>query len=711
VIAAVQPIAFAASSERFQGKTFMSLAAALVYWVIITIWLAVMATVTVAFFRNGRTFGTSRLLLIVVAIDTGRNIIENIYFGLYFGAQYGLFPMAFVGVLGQPTLLIMPKLINVVAASVVLGLLVLRWLPLAQRERARADTEVLEKSHALSQEIEENRRLFNTSIDIIVVTDRERFITRISASCASILGYLPEEMIGNYGGDFISPECLDVMRSELTGSVEGGAIRNFQSDFLHKDGYPVTLSWTGVWSGKAQRFFLIGRDMREQKAAEEKLRNLAHVDQLTGLPNRVSLMNDVAGILRPAVGTGRPVSIALFDLDGFKDVNDTLGHSAGDKLLGEVAVRMSEFAPEASRSYRLGGDEFVLVIPDCRDPTAVSLHVDRIMKALEKPFKICGDRILIGSSAGIAMAPADGGNTEELIASADLALYDAKAAGGRRHRFFMPSMRSALQARREMDAELRRAATAHEFVLHYQPQLRLSDGAVVGAEALLRWQHPTRGLLAPAAFIDALGRSPEALRVGRFVLREACKAAASWRSNGLPSIRMGVNLFPAQFTEEVLLQDVEQALSMSGLAPDQLEIEITENVALSNQDKIIPSLRALRQKGVGVAFDDFGTGYASLSCITQYPLTRIKIDRSFVKNISAASSGEDTAVASSIIVMAHNLGLAVIAEGVETLAQAAFLRARDCEEVQGFLYARPMPAAEFQAFLILNASVEKQQAG
>jgi diguanylate cyclase (GGDEF)-like protein/PAS domain S-box-containing protein len=689
----------------------MSMAAALIYWVIISIWLAVIATVTVAFFRNGRTFGTSRLLLIVVAVDTVRNIVENVYFGLYFGAQYGIFPSSIIGVLGQPSLLIMPKLMNVAAASVVLGLLVLRWLPLAQREKAHAEEEVLEKSNALSQEIEEHRRLFDTSVDIIVVTDRDRLITRISASCASILGYLPEEMIGHYGGDFISPECLDIMRSELVASVEGGAIRNFQSDFLHKDGYPVTLAWTGVWSAKAKRFFLIGRDMREHKVAEEKLRNLAHVDQLTGLPNRLSLMNDIASILRPFAGTGQPISIALFDLDGFKDVNDTLGHSAGDKLLGQVALRMCEFAPEASRSYRLGGDEFVLLLPDCRDPIAVALHVDRILKAFEKPFKIGSDRIMIGASAGIAIAPADGTNPEELIASADLALYDAKAAGGRKYRLFIPAMRATVQARREMEAELHRATTENEFVLHYQPQLRLTDGAVVGAEALLRWQHPTRGLLAPAAFIEALGRSPEALRVGRFVLQEACRAAASWKAKGLPSVRMGVNLFEAQFNEEFLQHHVEEALSLSGLAPGQLEIEITENVALGNQEKIIPSLRALREKGVGVAFDDFGTGYASLSCITQYPLTRIKIDRSFVQNISATPSAEDTAVASSIIVMAHNLGLAVIAEGVETSAQAAFLRAKDCEEVQGYLYARPMPAVEFEAFLGCNRGFEKRRAG
>jgi PAS domain S-box-containing protein len=262
----------------------MSMAAALVYWVIVSIWLAVMATVAVAFFRNRRTFGTSRLLLIVVAIDTGRNIIENVYFGLYFGAQYGLLPTAVGGVLGQPTLLIMPKLINVIAASIVLGLLVLRWLPLAQRERANADSEVLEKSNALNQEIEEHRRLFDTSVDVIVVTDAARVITRISASCATVLGYQPSEMVGRYGGEFVAPDFIEVLRAELLASIDGGATRNFRSDFLHKDGYPVTLAWTGVWSAKAQRFFLIGRDESEQKRAEEKLTNLAHVDQLTGLP-------------------------------------------------------------------------------------------------------------------------------------------------------------------------------------------------------------------------------------------------------------------------------------------------------------------------------------------------------------------------------------------------------------------------------------------
>lgn len=677
----------------------MSLAAALVYWVIIFIWLAVLVTVSVAYFRNARTFGNARLLLIVVAIDTFRNIIENLYFGFYFGALYGLFPAAIIGVLGEPVLLILPKLINVVAAFIVLSLLLLRWLPLAQREKAQADTEVREKSDALTQEIEEQRRLFETSVDMIVVTDPARVIKRISPSCAAILGYHPEQMTGRYGGEFVSPSDIEVLRNELVLSAQGQAIRNFQCDFLHKDGHPVALALTGVWSEQAQRFFLIGRDITAQKAAEEKLKHLAHFDQLTGLPNRTSLLNDIIGLLKPNGDAARSASIAMFDLDGFKDVNDTLGHSTGDRLLRQVALRMSEMAPQPARIYRLAGDEFFMVLPDCGDPTVIAHIVNLILKRLEARFEIDGQRILIGASAGIAIAPADGLDPEELIANADLALYDAKAAGGGKYRLFLPAMRATAQARREIEGELRRACAEKEFVLYFQPQLRLTDGAIVGAEALLRWQHPQRGLLAPGAFIEALARSPDALEVGRWILQAACEAAASWHAKGLPLIRMGVNLFPAQFREEVLLHDVEAALKLSGLPPENLEIEITENIALSNYETTIPSLRALRARGVGVALDDFGTGYASLNCLTRYPLTRIKIDREFVQSILTGSSAEDTAVASSIIVMAHNLGLGVIAEGVETPTQAAFLRAKKCEEVQGFLYARPLPAGEFETFL------------
>jgi EAL domain-containing protein (putative c-di-GMP-specific phosphodiesterase class I) len=263
-------------------------------------------------------------------------------------------------------------------------------------------------------------------------------------------------------------------------------------------------------------------------------------------------------------------------------------------------------------------------------------------------------------------------------------------------------MRARSIARRGLDAELRRASANKEFELFFQPQVRAKDGVVVGAEALLRWRHPERGILAPEAFIGALGESPVVLEVGRWILRSACEQATAWRQAGLPPIRMGVNLFSAQFHGETLINDVDAALSHSGLPADALEIEITENIALAEQEKSLNALRTLHARGVKFAFDDFGTGYASLSYLTRYPLTCLKIDQSFVRKIAEKPVPEDTAIVRSLIVMAHNLGLEVIAEGVETAAQAAFLRAEKCDELQGYFYARPLPAADFAAYLRMN---------
>jgi len=555
----------------------MSLAAALIYWVIVALWLSVLTPVCVAFIRNPRTFGAVRLLLSVIVIDTVRNIIENLYFGLYFGGQYGLFPAAIVGVLGNPAYLILPKVMNVVAASAVFGLLVWRWLPLASKERADADATVHEKMEALN--------------------------------------------------------------------------------------------------------------------------TLAHFDQLTGLPNRVSLHKHIDAILKQcASDPPRPIAIATLDLDGFKDVNDTLGHPVGDRLLQEVALRLTSVS-DAARVYRVGEDKFVVALENCGDPVVAAAVVETIQKSLAGQFDLDGHQLFITASVGIAIAPAHGSSVDDLLANSELALYDAKAAGGRSFRLYAPTLRARAKHRRELDTELRRACVNQEFVLHFQPQVRSSDGAVIGAEALLRWHHPERGILAPGAFIDALCESAVATETGRWILTAACKTAASWRAKGLPSIRMGVNLFPAQFRNGSLLRDVERALSESGLPPEALELEITENIALGREEGTLSPLKALRAKGIGIAFDDFGTGYASLSYLTRYPLTRIKIDRSFIQKIGTQSAGEDTAIVRSIIVMGRNLGLEVIAEGVETTAQADFLKTEGCHELQGFLFSKPLPADAFEHYL------------
>jgi diguanylate cyclase (GGDEF)-like protein len=392
----------------------------------------------------------------------------------------------------------------------------------------------------------------------------------------------------------------------------------------------------------------------------------------------------------------RPTSIALFDLDGFKDVNDTLGHSTGDELLIEVGRRLTATAENRGQICRLGGDEFVVIIGNCGDPRVVCELVDSMLKYLAEPFEINDHVLHLGGSAGIAIAPNDGSSVDELIANADLALYQAKSEGGGTYRLFLPVLRAQAQARRGLDIELRKAFEENEFELYFQPQIRLADNAVVGAEALLRWRHPFRGVVAPGAFIDALGESPIAPDVGKWIVRTACKMVAGWRAMGFPLSRIGVNLFPIQLQDKGFVQIIEDTLRETGLPANVLELEITENIALNHADAIVP-LQRLYEQGVLLAFDDFGTGYASLGYLTRFPLSRIKIDRSFVQKI--IDDAGDTAIVRSIIAMAHNLKLGVIAEGVETNAQAAFLLKEGCEEAQGFLFAKPLPAAQFEDYI------------
>ncbi|MGY4435098.1 diguanylate cyclase (GGDEF)-like protein [Bradyrhizobium sp. F1.13.1] len=465
------------------------------------------------------------------------------------------------------------------------------------------------------------------------------------------LGYLPEEIIGRSTAELIAPEDLESTWREMERGRRGQHMRNFETTFVHKNGRIVPLSLSGVWSEPEQKHFVFGRDMTERQVAEEQLRKLAHFDQLTGLPNRVSLQQDIDGLLRErAGGPAGPIVVAMLDLEGFKDINDTLGQPVGDSLLQEVARRLTSVSNDA-RVYRLDGDEFVLLVKNCGDPLVATGFVEMILKGLSAQFNLDGHQLFVVARVGLAMAPGHGANAHDLLANADLALHDAKASGTRSSRLYVPTLRAKAKHRRELDTELRRACANQEFVLYFQPQVRTSDGALTGAEALLRWHHPERGILEPGAFIDALCRSAVAIETGRWILTTACKTAAFWCAKGLPPIRMGVNLFPAQFRNGSLLQDVEKALSESGLRPEALELEITENIALGREDGTLSPLRELRARGVGIAFDDFGTGYASLSYLTRYPLTRIKIDRSFIQKIGGQAAAEDMALVRSIIVI------------------------------------------------------------
>jgi diguanylate cyclase (GGDEF)-like protein/PAS domain S-box-containing protein len=688
----------------------MQLFAALTYWVIVALWLAVLGTVCIAYLRNPRTFGATRLLLAVLAIDTSRNIIENLYFGLYFGGQYGLFPGEIVAVLGIPQLLIIPKVINVAAACFVLGLLLLRWLPDASKERANAEVDLQHAEWRFKQLVDGVKEY------AIYLLDPAGHVTSWNTGAERIKGYRADEILGASFARFYTEEdrlareperALEIAKRD--GRFEARAWR------VRKNG---TRFWANVVidpirddDGRLLGFAKVTKDITEQKVYEEKLIQLALFDTLTGLPNRVSVLKDLKNLLEcgPDAKTSA-ISIAMIDLDGFKKINDTLGHSMGDEVLRQVARIFAETAQRRGQSYRIGGDEFILVLPNCGDPLVVTDVVTSLLKRLGEPLEIQGRRLFVGASAGIAIAPAHGSNPEELIENADLALYDAKKAGGRKYSLFASVMRARLSARQELDTELRRAHANKEFALYLQPQVRLSDGEVVGAEALLRWQHPALGMLAPAAFIETLAQSPVALQVGNWVLQTACDTVASWRANGLSSLRVGVNLFPEQFHDGMLLEDVQAALRHSGLPSEALELEITENIALGRDEETLMKLSELRKIGVGLSFDDFGTGYAALSYLTRYPLTRIKIDSSFVAKITDQSEGVDTTIVRAIITMAHNLGLKVTAEGIETEHQATFLRVSKCDEAQGFLYGKPMPLKEFEEFLKRNRATREPNA-
>ncbi|HTE78437.1 MAG TPA: EAL domain-containing protein [Xanthobacteraceae bacterium] len=553
-------------------------------------------------------------------------------------------------------------------------------------------------------ELQESKNTLAAVIDAspvgIVCSDLDRRIALWNRAAEKLYGYTAAEAIGT--SVQIVPHEGEVESLEMYQRARNGeTLRNKEVLRQRKDGslVHVKVAAAPMYSpeGAIRGVAWAHQDITERKKAEAQLERLAHYDPLTGLPNRLSLQK-VLGRLLAGDGAKRPISVALFDLDSFKDVNDTLGHSIGDQLLVEVAHRFVEATRNRDKVqvFRLGGDEFVLVVPACGDPRVVGEIVDTVLHRLAQSFEINEHSVRVGGSAGIAIAPSDGTNVDDLLANADLALYQAKSTGGRTRRFFLPVHRAQVQARRVLDLELTRAYADREFEIYYQPEIRLIDGAIVGAEALLRWRHPERGIVMPGAFIETLATNAVALEVGRWIILTACQRAATWRSMGLSLDRIGINVFPPQFQGDVLLKAIDDALRETHLPPESIEVEITENSTL-NHDDAVETLQKLHEKGVRIAFDDFGTGYASLSYLTRFPLSRIKIDRSFIRKIP--DDADTAAIVRSLIVMAHNLGLGVIAEGVETEAQAAFLIAEGCEEAQGFLYGAPVSAADFEKHL------------
>jgi len=446
-------------------------------------------------------------------------------------------------------------------------------------------------------------------------------------------------------------------------------------------------------SGKPSGSVLVFRDVTAARAVVAQIAHLAEHDSLTGLPNRL-LLNDRLG--QEIARAGRklsPMAILFLDLDHFKHVNDSLGHPTGDKLLRSVAERLQECVRSPDTVSRQGGDEFVLLLHDVQHAEDAANTARRIMKAMKKAHTIDGHVLHVTPSIGISIYPDDGEDAATLLRNADTAMYQAKESGRNSFRFFKPEMNVRAVERQSMEEDLRRAIERHEFAVHYQPIINLKSGDITGAEALLRWTHPTRGAVAPDVFIPVAEDSGLIVPIGAWVLREACAQARAWADGGLPKITVSVNVSPIQFRSEDFLKSVTAILEETGLAPAFLNIEITESGLMEREKFGAPILNRLREAGVQVAVDDFGTGYSSLSYLRKLKVDALKIDQSFVREISSPRG--DTTIVNAIIGMGRSLHLRVIAEGVESAEDLAFLKSQNCDEAQGLYFSRPVAAEEF----------------
>jgi len=433
-------------------------------------------------------------------------------------------------------------------------------------------------------------------------------------------------------------------------------------------------------------------DVTERRQAEAKIVHMARHDALTNLPNRVLFREQMEQALS-RVDRDESIAVLYLDLDRFKGVNDTLGHPIGDALLCAVTERLARLRRGTDTVARLGGDEFAILQVGSAQPTGATALANRIIETVAEPFDIEGHQIVIGTSIGVALAPGDGDEPDQLLKNADMALYRAKADGRGMYHFFQPEMDAQMQARRVLELDLRKALAAGEFVLHYQPKIDLATNQVGGFEALLRWNHPTRGMVSPAEFIPLAEEIGLIVPLGEWVLKEACSEAARWDNK----LSVAVNLSAAQFRNSTLVLPVISALGASGLAASRLDLEITETVLLQDTASVLESLHQLRDLGVHISMDDFGTGYSSLSYLRMFPFDRIKIDRSFVAELG--KNNECVAIIRAVVSLGGSLGMETTAEGVETAQQLAILRSEGCTEVQGFLFSRAVPANELPALL------------
>lgn len=438
-------------------------------------------------------------------------------------------------------------------------------------------------------------------------------------------------------------------------------------------------------------------DITERKASEERTRFLAYHDDLTELPNRMLAYDRLQQAISHADREQTEVALLFLDVDNFKTINDSLGHSLGDKLLKAIAARLGECVRDTDTVSRHGGDEFLIILPSIANSDATVPFLTKLLERVQHPFEVDGHELITSISIGVALFPGDGRNFESLMKKADTAMYRAKEMGRNTYSFFDKQMNDDAIEHLHMRNGLNRAVERGEFVLHYQPQIDLVSGAMVGVEALIRWKHPQLGMVPPVRFIPVAEESGLIVSIGEWVVREACRQAAEWQSQGLPRFVVAVNLSAVQFKRGDVERTVVGALQESGLDPSLLELELTESILIRDTERVLATVTRLKALGITLSIDDFGTGYSSLSYLKRFNVDKLKIDRSFIRDL--ATDRDDAAIVRAVIQMARSLGLRTIAEGVEDEALLNLLRIYHCDEAQGYHFARPMPAAELTAFV------------
>ncbi len=540
-----------------------------------------------------------------------------------------------------------------------------------------------------------------TAANAIFISRADGEIEWVNAAMISLSGYDRDELVGQTPRIFDSASHPPAFWQHMWTTILSG--QSWQHEVINrrKDGslYPIKQTITPIEDAKGSisHFISVQEDISQIKQTEEQLRHGASHDLLTGLPNRLLMHEHLQHAINTAKRSNNLVGVLFVDLDHFKIVNDSLGHLAGDQLLREVTARLSACLRVGDTLSRLGGDEFVVLLPAISSPLYTGVVAKKMIESLRDPILIGDHELTTGCSIGISLYPLDGEDADTLLKNADTAMYNAKESGRNGFRFYVPDMNARVVKRMALESDLRRAFSQDELELHYQPQAEILTGRIIGVEALLRWRHPQRGMISPVDFIPVAEETGLIVPIGKWVMLHACRQLAAWEAQGLSGLSMAVNVSPRQFKHEAILAATRESLEETGINPAQLELEITESLMLEHVETNTDILRRLHAMGVRLALDDFGTGFSSLGYLRRLPFHVLKIDRTFVNDIGI--DADDTAIAVSIIGLAHNLGLSVIAEGVETEEQRNFLRKHKCDFEQGFLLSRPLPPDELAKLL------------